>query len=502
MALVTLLQVSSVTSAAPPELSKLVPIDSVAAYFGPGEKEAGDPPQSGIGSTLDVLTFLADRAAQMGLFSSVDSCSRMWIDALTTLSTIDHYSHAVVVHGVQSRSRSDGGHELAGLRIALILRTDGADGEVERRIQHLLTTYTNTEDTVLTNTTVSGRLRFVLRDRRLPRWAKITWGAFGDYFVAALGDGAFESVATLLNQKDDSPNPRSLADDAWFVRAYDRLAKKSGNQESAAERPSEERSIALFFNMRRLSQSVDASLAGKIEEMQSALDLDHAESAVWYAGRIGRAIEVRGMAHRKGQDKVGVLASPDLLKHLGPGVVPDEARGFGVVNLDPRTAFPAACNAYLAARSHDARESSRAFWRNVERRSKVSIERDIVSHLRGPVVIHNYPRQALGLPFAWTVVVPVGGDAATIRLNMARLLNHARELIDPEDILRIVHEEIAGVDPAGGVWHLQYGFIGPAIAVTDKWLVLSFSSQALRTNLALLESKQRNDATDHNVTGP
>ena len=494
------MQVSSV--AAPPELSKLVPIDSVAAYFGPGEKETGDTTPPKLGSTLDVLTFLADRAAQMGLFSSVDSCSRMWIDALTTHSTIDHYSHAVVVQGVQSRSRSDGGHELAGLQIALILHTNGADDQIERRIQHLLTTYTNTEDTALTSTTVSGRLRFVLRDRRLPRWAKITWGVIGDYFVAALGDDVFESVATLLNQKDTATHPRSLAQDAWFVRAYDLLAKKSGGQESASEGESRERSISLFFNMRRLSQSVDASLASKIEEMQSALDLDHAESAVWYARRIGRAIEVRGMAYRLGQDEIGVLASPDLLKHLEPGVVPDEASGFSVVNLDPRTAFPAACDAYLAARSHDARKSSRAFWRKVEQHSKVSIERDIVSHLRGPVVIHNYPRQALGLPFAWTVVVPVGGDAETIRLNMARLLNHARELIDPEDILRIMHEEIAGVGPPGGVWHLQYGFAGPAIAVTDKWLVLSFSSQALRTNLTLLESKQHNSTTNHNATSP
>ena len=37
-----------------------------------------------------------------------------------------------------------------------------------------------------------------------------------------------------------------------------------------------------------------------------------------------------------------------------------------------------------------------------------------------------------------------------------------------------------------GLWYTQLGLLGPALAVTDKWLVLGYSQTAVRANLTLL----------------
>ena len=38
-----------------------------------------------------------------------------------------------------------------------------------------------------------------------------------------------------------------------------------------------------------------------------------------------------------------------------------------------------------------------------------------------------------------------------------------------------------------GVWYLQAGIYGPALAVTEQWIVISYSPVAVRQNLAYLK---------------
>ena len=40
-----------------------------------------------------------------------------------------------------------------------------------------------------------------------------------------------------------------------------------------------------------------------------------------------------------------------------------------------------------------------------------------------------------------------------------------------------------------GVWYLQYGIYGPALAVLDRWIVISFSPKAVRHNIARLNGR-------------
>ena len=39
-----------------------------------------------------------------------------------------------------------------------------------------------------------------------------------------------------------------------------------------------------------------------------------------------------------------------------------------------------------------------------------------------------------------------------------------------------------------GIWFLQLGLIGPAVAVAAEWIIISYSPHAVRTNLEHLQS--------------
>ena len=98
--------------------------------------------------------------------------------------------------------------------------------------------------------------------------------------------------------------------------------------------------------------------------------------------------------------------------------------------------------------------------------------------LGGPIIIHNYPLHALRLPLAWTILVPLEGDSARLRSHL-------------DNLLKDLAEEYGGMAPAklycdaDGIWSIRFGIDGPALAVTDHWLILSFSPEAVRKNIAI-----------------
>ena len=115
----------------------------------------------------------------------------------------------------------------------------------------------------------------------------------------------------------------------------------------------------------------------------------------------------------------------------------------------------------------------------LEASAGLSIEKDILSHLTGPVVVHNYPPHALKLPLAWTILVPIDGDPTALRNHLDRFLEVIRQKLLQKNTVQLRRD-------SNGVWYIQYGLTGPALTVTDRWLMVSFSPEALRQNLALL----------------
>jgi len=492
---VTLLASRAAGQTVPPELSSAVPADVAVALFYPGQSVAQgtDPaptqspaaPASRLSDALKLVAFLSDRASHVGLLSNLETCSRMWLDTFAALPVALEHPLALALFDARAEARSDGGHKLAGLHAALILHTRDVNEKVERRIQHLLNTYTNTEATTLADESTDDYTAFILRDRRLPEWASITWGRVGDYFAVTVGDGTYEHIVrTIRNRPTGNLNaqkrPPSLATDAWFAKAVelarpDALTGRGGRSALG--------SVTWLVQFNELKREADASLTAKIAQVQTALGLGRAERGLWTAGRTGRAVEIRGVLRRDGRDEVNVIAGAELAKPLENGMVPEEATGYAVLDCNPRTVLRGLRDAYLASRSPHARQSSRAFWRDLEDRAGVSIEQDVFANLGGPLVIHDYPPHPLRVPFAWTILLPIDGDAETLRRQIDRFMTTAQSMLGDGAALQFRHDAVAAPGLAGGLWYIQYGLVGPALTVTDRWLVISFSPQAVRQNV-------------------
>ena len=448
--------------AAPLELLETVPPDVVAAYLVSGADSTAAPGE--IGHTLGLVAFLADQAQRVGLLSSLDSGTRVWLDTLAAASVVLAYPHTVVLFEVGAAPLPDGGHRLARLHAALIVRTRGANEELVGRIQHLLNTYTNSDQTLLSTRSIQGHVAFMLQDRRLPSWATITWGQLDDYYVIAVGDGAYDgAVGTIADRT------KSLAADPWFTKA---LAQTNG-----AGAP-----LAWYVRFDKLYRDVDASLAEKISRIMSAIGLAGTQRALWIVGRKDRAVEAKAVLRRHSGEEVATITQNLPPGMFGDSAIPDGAGAYAIIDYSPCRVLRSLCDAYLAAKSPHAQQGVRSFWRGLQADADVSIDQDIVAHLGRPLIIHDYPLHALRLPLAWTIVVPITGDAGALRQHLDRLLETGRRRLAGNSVLQLTHD-------ADGVWYVQYGLTGPGLVVTGKWLVVSFSPYAVRENVAHLSPK-------------
>ena len=441
----------------PAALLRAVPQEVKAAAFYAGRRESEARP--GPRSTLDLATFLVDRAQEFGLVSQLYPTVRVWADGLAAAAAVMQHPHAVALLDIRATARADGGHRLAGLKAAVILHTRGSNAEVEQRIQHLLSTYTNSKETEFSTRQTDEGPVFTVKDRRLPPWTVVTWGPLGDVYVIAVGEGAYGRVAEAV-----ADPTRSLAAQPWFASAFPQASGPNA-------------SFVAYVYFEALRDRADPSLARKIEQVQTALRLGGVDRGLWAFRYAGRALEARGVLRREGRDEPLAIAGKRLLDKVGPSVIPDEATRYAVIDCNPRTLIHGIGEAYLASRSPAADQKSRRFWKDLETKCDVSFDRDIFSHLGHTVVIHDYPKHPLRLPVARTLLVRIDGDAEALRRRIDHLLNCAGQQSPQAGLLRLRQD-------ADGVWYLQYGLLGPAVVVTDDWLMVSFSPAAVRQNLA------------------
>ena len=456
----------------PESLIQAVPKDAVASYFAAGSDS--DASHGGAASSLGLAAFVIEHAQDFGLLSALSKRTRIWVDEFAAISELLDYPHAGVLLDFRAAPRPDGGHQLAGLHAALILRTDGANTRIELRIQHLLSSYTNSENSTLSRRERDGAAVFTLRDGRLPDWVELTWGAVGDHYIVAMGAGSFERiVATMADRM------LSLADDAWFSKAWE-----------TAGGPAASLAGQIRFDAARAA--ADDLLVSKIERVQETLLLSGIDRGLWTLGRRGRAIAAGAFLRRSDRDEWAPITR-DGDAGLPPGVIPDEATWYIVLDVEPRALINTVSKAYLSTKSPDAERKSREFWERLQERADVSIDVDILAHLREPIVIHDYPQHALRLPFAWTRVIPLD-DAAAVRRNLDRVLDAARVELAKEASIQLRRD-------ADGVWYLYFGIAGPAVAVADDRLIISFSPDAVRKNIDSL-ARSRSGSAATLVTSP
>ena len=457
-----LLAVASGSAAAiPPSLPDAIPQDTVVAFFVDARPEQPEP--TSVASTLGVATFLMDQISRFGLFGSLDAECRGWMDGLASLSLLRDHPHAVALFDVRAGKLKDGGHRLAGVNAALVVHTAGDNAKIEQRIQQLLNTHTNSDESRLATTTSDGRPIFTFRDRRLPDWFVVNWGVVGDYYVVALGEGSFQKIVDVLDER-----AQSLAADAWFKKAFDKVRGPKAF-------------FAITARFDRIEAAADTDLAKKIARVRKAVQLEDVERGVWSVVFDDRAVRAQGIVRRGGRSDPQSLTTLQIGGVAPERLIPADATAYAMLDVAPQRFLNGLSEAYLASRSLNARESSRRYWRELQREAEVSIERDIVSRLGRGVVIHNAPPHPLRLPLMWTLWLPIQREPETLHAGIDRLFKAWQHQLANDGMLRLRKD-------ADGVWYLFFGINGPALGMTDRWLVISFSPPAVRQSIAFLKT--------------
>jgi len=489
-------------------LLSAVPSDALFVHLvrGPdlfqGESTAGSSEGANRQLARTLLAGLAvDSAQRWGLLSNTSDSLRHWLDGIASAATALQFPHAVVVLDAAARARSDGGHELAGLHAAIILRTNGNNMPLVDRINHLLRSYTNREDTKLTEESDSARSRYRITDRRLPDWFCLEWGAVGDWYVVSVGKGAFLRIRSTIEGSGVS-----LATDQRCRNAWDRIGASRAD-------------LAWYLHVARLADPADAELAGKIRDVFAAFGMGDVRKAVAAVRVCDQVVEIDACLVRPdGEERIRLAGArppgensrkevprhdtilsrrprlapcgrfdPNCLRKAGrfrpageeadrPSFIPDGALGYSIVQIAPGRLMHALRSAWLASRSEDGRESSLEFWRTVERRSGVSLDADIFARLGRYFVIHDYPPHPLHVPLLWTIAVPIERESEALREKLDRLFTYASGELARDDGWRLHRHD-------DGIWSLHLGIEGPAVYVGQEWVLISFSPVAVRMNL-------------------
>lgn len=451
--------------AGPAELAKAAPNDVVAAYFVGGSH--WEQSESGDRNSFQILTFLIDRAFEVGLLTRLDETTRAWLDAFASVSVVLEHPHAVMLFDIRAEKTGEDGHRLAALHAALVMRTRGRNELIERRIQHLLGSYTNRDETTLETIEREGATTYRLRDRRLADWVVLSWGRLGDDFVVAIGEGSLERIAaTLPNPDRHVRRTPSVADDRWFVDGLNRLA-------------AEDALLTVYLRCDELRRTSGPALATKIDRVLGALKIAGCERGLWAVGYAGRSVEIRQVLRIGSSDEVTTITGEGVLDASNAPSVPDSATAFAAVDVKPSVWLDRARNAYLAGRSSTNQAGSRAYWRDLETRAGIRFADDIFAGLSGPIIVHDFPKHALRLPPAWTIVAPISGDADRLRRSLDALFTTWQRELEETCSMRLRRDD-------DGVWHLFVGVEGPALLVTDRYLVISFAPPAVRQNAELL----------------
>ena len=443
------------------------PADALAVVWLPGLKagEAPSPTATGVG----LLGILLDQAWSFGLLAESDNLTRLWLDVVASLPVVVEHPVSLMLLDYRARPRRDGGHELAGLQVALVIHTRGNSAALTRRIQHLLNSHTNSEDSTIVRTAHGGRTVFALRDRRLEPWAKICWGEIEDSYVIAVGEGAFKRVAeTIERTLEGKTRAKSLAADPWFAQAFDDSGGKAAT-------------LAWYINVDAIRHLADSGLLRKIHRVRHALHLGGVERGLWTVGEKRSSVEINAYLRRFGEDRLRPIAGARFLTDVGQSVIPEQAESFAVIAANAHEVVSSACRAYLSSRSPAVQQDMREFWQWVREKSGVSIYEDVIDQLGDWIVIHDYPPHALRLPIARTILLPIKGDPQRLRAKVDQLLGFAEVYVPPDGTFQLIH------DP-DGIWYIRFGLNGPALGLTDQWLVVSFAPEAVRQNLVLLKT--------------
>ena len=433
-------------------LLRMVPDDVIAALL----VDPTQPPNVTDGwSAFDLARPLAEQAQQLGLLSVAGSDVRIWIDIFAGLSLLLDYPHTIALIDIHVTERGAGSHRFKDLRAAIVIECGSDTNRLEQRIQHLLATYTNKEFSTLESRPTSTGAKFELRDRRLPDWLSFSWGRINDFYVVAIGKGAFERIAQA-----SEGSIASLAADPWMQTSLD----------SPLDVPV---TFTAYARIDKLRDSLGHSVGPNIDRVLQAVSLPNVQRTTIFMGTKGRSLELAGVAQRSNRTLRKYLVGHRFHSARTRAAIPKQASRYAIVDGDLGAIMRGLTEAVWSARSPRARENQERFWSSIDQSSGVNLNRDVYGKLGGPIILHNYPPHPLGLPFAWNILVPIRENPGNFQDSLDQWFGELQQIVAQGGASPLIRS-------AKTEWSTKFGVLGPAAAVSDSWLVLGFSPIMVR----------------------
>jgi len=452
----------------PMKIARLVPARSLIAYMAvPYSALADDPVQSRpAGATIQqIVGFL-----KFG--GLIPDQGQVFADIAIALPLLGQYEHALVVIDASSRQvklapgNRPGETERTSLRLghleaAIILKTNGQNAPVVENLNRVVARYTNANIAELEDLKAEGFSYQRLRDKRLPRWACCEWGLVGDYFVIGFGENSFAAVAKTQRDKQ-----LCLAHDPWFINAQQEISSESAL-------------ATWFIGFDPLKRRLGEISRERVDRVLAELGATNISRDLWTIGLDGKALYWSRCFEANGKDEIRKYSNPLEYPDRHRNHVPLEARHYAILNLPTRWLVESVPRAWLASGAERRMAQWERIWQGLEAESGLDLSTLLIENLGEHMIIFDYPVHPFDVPFALTIAIEIE-DAKAVRSSLSAILSAWGQYLDQRakrnasTLLRVK------VQRDEEVWYLQFGFLGPALTVTDNYIVLSWSPQAVR----------------------
>ncbi len=464
-------------------VASLVPADCLVLYAAKPYTVLAPPTTQTASSQPGNLMSVASVISFLNASGLLPDEGQVFADIVATMPLLGRFEHALILLDISSKlveteNESHVGDDfslrLNNLQTAVIFRTNGQNSAILEQLKLVINRYTNKEVAKLTRETVAGFSYQRLVDSRLIGWAVWEWGRLDDFFVISFGRGAFERIADTYAGK-----AKSLSQDDWFKAATTRTK-------------CDQATAQWFIAFTRLKERLGAVTEGRVSKVTAALDAEGMTHDLWTIGREGRALSWYRCYRRGGQDVVRRYSEPARYAAQHRRIIPDAAEHIAVIQMPTRWLVDNLPKAWLDAQSESNADKWRKVWQRLEQETGLDINGNLMSHVGQNVVLFDYPPHPLNIPFAITVAIEIDDRKAVGTAVGARLEAWGRYLDEraERNQTTLVRMKVKRADD--GIWYLQAGILGPALKVTDQYVVLSWSPEALRNALRFIEGPEMN----------
>lgn len=483
----------SVMAAPPPRdavpVLRAIPADALFAWFGRPLNELAGANREPAGlatapaqveSQLPIILAFIQAAGLMPDQGQVFADTAAWLPLLGrfeyAVALLDVRAVAVPTTRPATRPTASRGaieklaSRVESLQLAIVLHSRGRNEDILALLGRMVGRYTNDELATLSTQSVDGIESQRLVDRRLPAWAVWEWGRLDDLYVICIGRGTFASVVATY-----AGRTQRLDHDDWF-----NLARRKADCSAAL--------LSLYFDYSRLESRLAPVLGARFTAVLDSIGIRDVRRDFWCLALNHREFGLsRVFENESGAQVRRYSGSPDTTR-LHAEAIPSGARRYAVLRMPVRDLIRRVGLAYVASRTPRKAAALRRFWTQLETDAGGDVDGRILDHLGSDMILCDYPPHPLGIPFALTIAVSID-KAADLRTALDHLLRAWARVLNADRGSKLFR--ITVVQSDDGVWYLQAGLLGPALKVTDRYIVVSWSPQALREALSSFEGRRR-----------